>query len=59
MLNDSFNYGTIFTALVAPLSRGNVTIKSSDTSDLPIINPNWLSHPADAEVAVAGFKRAR
>ena len=48
MLNDSFNYETIFTALVAPLSRGNVTIRSTDTSDLPIINPNWLSHPADA-----------
>ncbi|KAF6222730.1 hypothetical protein HO133_000778 [Letharia lupina] len=59
MLNDSFNCETIFTAHVAPLSRGNVTIKSTDTSDLPIINSNWLSRPADAEFAVAGFKRAR
>lgn len=59
MLNDSFNYRTILAAQVAALSRGNVTIKSTDTSDLPIINPNWLSRPADAEVAVAGFKRAR
>ena len=59
MLNDGFNYGTIYADLIAPLSRGNVTIKSTDTSDLPIISPNWLSHPADVEVAIAGFKRAR
>ena len=59
MLNDGFNYGTIAAALIAPLSRGNVTITSTDTSDLPAINPNWLSHPADVEVAIAGFKRAR
>lgn len=59
MLNDTFNYGTIVAALVAPLSRGNVTIRSADTSDLPVINPNWLSHPADVQVAIAGFKRAR
>ncbi len=59
MLNDGFNYGTIFADLIAPLSRGNVTIRSPDTSDLPVINPNWLSHPADVEVAIAGFKRAR
>ena len=59
LLNDGFNYGTIVAALIAPLSRGNVTIRSADTSDLPVINPNWLSHPADVEVAIAGFKRAR
>lgn len=59
MLNDGFNYGTIVAALTAPLSRGNVTIKSADTSDLPVINPNWLSDPADIEVAIAAFKRVR
>ena len=58
-LNDGFSYGTIAAVLSAPLSRGNVTIKSADTSDLPVISPNWLSHPADVEVAIAGFKRAR
>ncbi|KAJ5888744.1 hypothetical protein N7495_008785 [Penicillium taxi] len=45
--------------LITPLSRGNVTIKSTDTSDLLIINPNWLSDPADQEVTVAIFKRMR
>ncbi|KAG8527347.1 uncharacterized protein KY384_007499 [Bacidia gigantensis] len=28
-------------------------------ADLPVINPNWLSDPADQELAVASFKRAR
>lgn len=59
MLHDGFNYGTIVSVLIAPLSRGNVTIASADTSDLPVINPNWLSHSADVQVAIAGFKRAR
>lgn len=45
--------------LITPTSRGNVTLKSADTSDLPIINPNWLDTQADQEVAVAMFKRIR
>ncbi|GAB7366878.1 hypothetical protein MBLNU230_g1240t1 [Neophaeotheca triangularis] len=52
-------YATILSTIVAPLSRGNVSIVSDDTSDLPSINPNWLTHPTDQEVAVAAFKRAR
>lgn len=28
-------------------------------ADAPLINPNWLSHPADKEVAIAAFKRTR
>jgi choline dehydrogenase len=27
--------------------------------DSPIINPAWLTHPADVELAVAAFKRLR
>lgn len=45
--------------LVAPTSRGNVTITSSDTSDLPTINPNWLATEADQQVAIAMFRRMR
>jgi choline dehydrogenase len=76
---DGYQYSTIAAALVAPLSRGNVTISSADTNgelreqthiaalelsliagtDLPVVNPNWLTDPADVEVAVAAFKRAR
>lgn len=54
-----FMYASPAAALVAPLSRGNVTISSTNTADPPIINPNWLSHPADQELAVAAFKRVR
>lgn len=59
MLHDGFSYGSIVAVLIAPLSRGNVTIASADTADLPVISPNWLSHPADVQVALAAFKRAR
>ena len=45
--------------MVAPFSRGNVTINSSDTAVHPVVNPNWLTDPRDQEVAVAGFKRLR
>lgn len=34
------NYGLIFATVVAPLSRGFVSLISNDTSDLPKINPN-------------------
>lgn len=44
---------------VAPLSRGNVTIDSTDTNDNPLISPNWLLSRTDQEVAVQGFKVAR
>ena len=59
MLRDGINYGSIVAVLYAPLSRGNVTIHSADTSDLPVISPNWLTDPADVEVAISGFRRAR
>ncbi|KAF4161080.1 hypothetical protein CNMCM6936_009696 [Aspergillus lentulus] len=52
-------YATILGTLVAPTSRGNVTIASNDTSDLPIINPNWLSTEADQQIAIAAYKRIR
>ncbi|KAI1126498.1 hypothetical protein F5Y10DRAFT_293764 [Nemania abortiva] len=55
----SGNIVTLCAALVAPQSRGSVTIASKDTADLPIINPNWLTHPVDADVAVAAYKRVR
>ncbi|KAE9968319.1 hypothetical protein BLS_005913 [Venturia inaequalis] len=57
--HDGYQYASILAALVAPLSKGSVTIKSADTSDLPLINPNWLTHPTDQEVAIAGYKRVR
>lgn len=56
---DGYQYATILGAIVAPQSRGNVTITSADTSDLPLINPNWLTDPTDQSVALALYKRIR
>lgn len=52
-------YGSIIGCLIAPTSRGNVTISSKDTADLPIINPNWLDTETDQKVAVAAYRRVR
>ena len=56
---DGRNYASSLVALTHPFSRGNITIRSNDTSVNPIINPNWLVDPRDQEVAVAALKQAR
>ncbi|KAL9111591.1 MAG: hypothetical protein Q9227_004079 [Pyrenula ochraceoflavens] len=58
-VNDTSSYATITIAGVAPISRGNVTISSTDTDDAPVISPNWLTSRTDQEVAIQGFKVAR
>ena len=57
--HDGYNYATINPGIIAPLSRGNVTISSADMADPPVLNPNWLSDPTDQEMAVQSFKRSR
>ncbi|KAI4117406.1 MAG: hypothetical protein LQ345_002347 [Seirophora villosa] len=57
--NDGYNYASLAVSIVAPLSRGNVTIASRDTAVSAVINPNWLTDRADVDVAIAGFKRVR
>lgn len=56
---DGRQYATTLGAMVAPVSRGNVTLRSRSWLDAPLINPNWLTARADQEVAVAWFKRMR
>lgn len=56
---DGHNYATINAGLVAPLSRGTVKLAGSDMLTLPAVNPSWLSHPADLDLAVQAFKRQR
>ena len=56
---DGNNYATLNTGLVAPLSRGNVSISSSSMNDPPIINPNWLTDPTDQALAIQSFRRQR
>ncbi|KAL4951723.1 hypothetical protein BDW69DRAFT_201274 [Aspergillus filifer] len=56
---DGFQYGSILGVLITPTSRGNITLASADTSDAPIINPNWMTSKSDQEAAIAIFKRIR
>jgi choline dehydrogenase len=52
-------YASMIGSLVAPTSRGYVTLRSNDTDDLPAIQPNWLDTESDAQVAVAIYRRLR
>ena len=45
--------------MTATTSRGNVTIKSADTTDPPVINMNWLSTETDRQLAITAYKRIR
>lgn len=56
---DGKKYVSILGAMVAPLSRGNITLKSANPLAAPAINPNWLSDPADQELAIAWYRRMR
>jgi choline dehydrogenase len=58
-LNQSKNYVLVEAALIAPLSRGSVSIASSDMKDPPLIDVGWLTNGTDVEVLVQGVKRAR
>lgn len=53
------NYAFVASALIKPLSRGNITLASGDMEDMPIINVGWLNNPSDLEQAVVGIKRGR
>jgi choline dehydrogenase len=53
------DYTVMIPAMVAPTSRGSITISSSSMDDQPVIDPNWLSTAADQEQAVAALKRVR
>ena len=43
-------YITIACAILYPLSRGSVHIRSASVADKPIIDPQYYSHPLDLEV---------
>ncbi len=49
---------TILPTQVRPESRGEVSLKSSDPSIPPIINPNYLSHEEDKKILIGGGKKA-
>ncbi|KAL9110297.1 MAG: hypothetical protein Q9227_005204 [Pyrenula ochraceoflavens] len=56
---DGKNYATVAVAVITPFSRGNVTIKSTNTHHNPLVSPNYLLDPRDREVAIQAFRRAR
>ena len=57
----SSNYATFAVGILTPKSRGNVTIKSVDTRDMPVVDPNFLGDEEgiDESLAVQGVKRVR
>lgn len=57
--NDTRNLVEFNSGSMTPLSRGNVTINSTNADDFPLINPNWLSSTTDQEVAVIAIKVQR
>lgn len=54
---DGLDWAAMLVALDAPFSRGNVTIRSRDAHDNPVVHPGWLSDSRDQEVAVQAFRR--
>ncbi|KAJ9633557.1 hypothetical protein H2204_006940 [Knufia peltigerae] len=55
-LNGTINIGA---SLQHPFSHGQVSINSSNPMDYPVINPNYLTHPADIQILREGIKTAR
>lgn len=53
------SYLTIATTLQHPLSRGSSHIKSQDPSEVPSIDPGFLSHPFDLWLMKKAAKHAR
>lgn len=56
---DGYNYAHLQAAIVSPLSRGTVSIRSAHMSTPPVIDPRWLTHKADIELAIQSFRRVR
>jgi choline dehydrogenase len=50
---------SILPGLIYPKSSGEIRLRSADPADAPMIDPNYLSDPADLEHLVGGVKLAR
>jgi choline dehydrogenase len=49
---------TILPTQVRPLSRGFVALRSASPTDIPILDPRYLTHDEDKKVMIAGGKKA-
>jgi len=50
---------TLNSYTLRPRSRGTVTLRSANPSDLPIVDPNYLSDPYDLRIAAEGVRISR
>ncbi len=50
---------SVFVTPVAVASRGTITLRSADPRWKPVIDPAYLSEPADMEIMLAGLRQAR
>lgn len=50
------NDGVLTVSTMRPLSRGTVTLNSSEPYDPPIIDPRYGSNPIDAQVLIAAMR---
>lgn len=48
---------SILAILIQPKSRGSVRLRSADVRDVPVIQPNFLSDPADVQTLLVGMKK--
>lgn len=50
---------SVHSCYLRPESRGTVKLASADPSAAPLIDPNYLDHPKDIEMMMAGAQRTR
>jgi choline dehydrogenase len=50
---------TLHSCLVRPKTRGTVRLRSADPLALPLVDPNYLGHPDDLRLSIAGLRFAR
>jgi choline dehydrogenase len=53
------NSWALCAGLVQPKSRGYIALRSAKSSDRPIVNANFLSHPDDVKALAVGIEMCR